>query len=86
MEGTMLWFNVEKGYGYIETEQEERLYVASSGFQPDQEPAPRCKGHAVRFDREVVEGGEARAVNVTFLTTSDPRRARLRRARGGHSL
>jgi len=85
MQGTMLWFNVDKGYGYIETEEEERLYVARSGFLPEHEPAPRCKGRPVRFEREVVDG-EARAVNVSFLVQSDPRRARLHRARGGQSL
>ena len=85
MQGTMLWFNVDKGYGYIETEEEERLYVARSGFLPEHEPAPRCKGRPVQFEREVVDG-EARAVNVSFLVQSDPRRARLHRARGGQSL
>jgi len=85
MEGTMLWFNVEKGYGYIETEQEERLYVERSGFLPDHEPAPRCKGRAVRFERELVDG-EARAVSVSFLEQADPRRARRRHSRGGSSL
>ena len=34
MEGSMLWFNVEKGYGYIQTDEDERLYVDSSGFAP----------------------------------------------------
>ena len=85
MQGTMLWFNVDKGYGYIETEQDERLYVARSGFLPDNEPAPRCKGRAVRFERELVEG-EACAVNVSFLMQPDPRRARIRHARGGRSI
>ena len=27
MEGSMLWFNVDKGYGYIQTDEDERLYV-----------------------------------------------------------
>ena len=86
MQGTMLWFNEEKGFGYIETEQEERLLVARSGFLPDHQPAARCKGLAVRFDRDATQGDEPRAVNVSFVTSSDPRRARLRRARGGSSL
>jgi cold shock CspA family protein len=85
MQGQMLWFNVDKGYGYIETEQEERLYVARSGFLPDHEPAPRCKGRIVRFERELVEG-RACAVNVSFPMQADPRRARLRHARGGKSV
>ena len=85
MEGTMLWFNVEKGYGYIETELEERLYVARGSFLPEHEPAARCKGRPVRFERELVDG-EACAVRVFFLAQSDPRRARMRHSRGGNSL
>jgi cold shock protein len=85
MRGTMLWFNSEKGYGYIRTEDDERLYVAHDGFQPGQQPAPRCKGRHVDFERHVADGG-ARAVNVTFVLAEDPPRARLRHSRGGRSL
>ena len=28
MRGTMVWFNEEKGHGYISTETGERLYVS----------------------------------------------------------
>ena len=84
MEGTMIWFNVDKGYGFIRTEEDERLYVAQTGFLPDQQPEPRCKGKAVSFEREDTEG-DPRAVNVTFLTQLDPRRARIRHARGGRA-
>ena len=79
MEGTMIWFNVDKGYGFIRTEEDERLYVAQTGFLPDQQPEPRCKGKAVSFEREDTDG-DPRAVNVTFLTQEDPRRARIRHA------
>jgi cold shock CspA family protein len=85
MQGTMLWFNVEKGHGFIQTEQEERLYVARGGFLPGHDPEPRCNGRAVRFEREVV-GGDARAFNVSFVAPLDPRRARLHHGRGGHPL
>ena len=86
MQGTMLWFNVDKGYGYIQTEQDERLYVARSGFLPEHPPAPRCKGRTVNFERQVAEG-DASAVNVSFVAASDdPRRARLRHQRGGRSI
>lgn len=85
MRGTMLWFNVDKGYGYIQTEQDERLYVAGSGFLPDHQPEPRCKGRAVTFEREIADG-DVRAVNVSFVTEQDPRRARLRHSRGGRSM
>ncbi len=85
MRGTMLWFNVDKGYGFIHTEEDERLYVARNGFLPDHGPVPRCKGRVVTFQREAVEG-TMRAVDVAFVTQSDPRRARLRHARGGSPL
>jgi cold shock CspA family protein len=85
MQGTMLWFNVDKGFGFIRTEEDERLYVAQSGFLPGHPPQSRCKGRAVSFERQAVEG-DARAVGVAFVMKSEPRRARLRNARGGRAL
>jgi cold shock CspA family protein len=85
MLGTMLWFNLEKGYGFIRTEDDERLYVAGSGFLSGHEPARRCRGQHVTFDRHVAEG-DTRAVNVSFVAETQPRRARIRSARGGHPL
>jgi cold shock CspA family protein len=84
MQGTMLWFNLDKGYGFIHTEHDERLYVAGSGFLPGHQPELRCKGRPVTFDRRVAEG-HIRAINVSFVTQLDARRARLRHGRG-HSL
>lgn len=81
MLGTMLWFNVEKGYGFIETEDGERLAVAADAFLPGHAPAPRCKGRPVEFEQEL--DGAAR---VSFLPEPDTRRARLRHGRGGKSL
>jgi len=85
MYGTMLWYNADKGHGFIRTEDDERLYVARAGFATDHEPQPRCKGRAVIFQREIAEG-DARAVNVSFVERDEPRRARLRRGRGGSAL
>jgi cold shock CspA family protein len=83
MHGTMLWFNLDKGYGVIQTEHDERLYVARSGFLAEHRPEPRCKGREVTFERQVAEG-DTRAVNVSFVEQPEPRRARLRQARGGY--
>ena len=83
MQGTMLWFNVDKGHGFIQTEHAERLYVARSGFATDHEPQPRCKGSAVEFLREIGDG-DARAVHVSFVKRVEPRRAR--RHRSGFAL
>ena len=85
MQGTMLWFNVDKGYGLIRTEDDERLYVACSGFLPGNMPQPRCKGRQVSFERQAVEG-DARAVEVAFVLQGEPRRARLRNGRGARML
>ena len=82
MQGTMIWFNEAKGHGFIRTEDDERLYVARSGFLPGQEPRPRCKGHTVTFDREMHDD-DAFAANVSFVVQEDPRRARIRSSRGG---
>ena len=85
MLGTMLWFNLDKGYGFIQTEEGERLYVARGGFLPKHEPQPRCKGREVRFRRQVREG-DTRAVEVSFVVPEGQQRARLRTPRRGHSL
>jgi cold shock CspA family protein len=85
MQGTMLWFNADKGYGFIQTEDAERLYVARSGFCEDHEPKQRCKGQVVSFERAFAEG-DTRAVNVAFLEPASQRRARLHHPRGGTSL
>ena len=80
MQGTIVWFNLDKGFGFIRTEQDERLYVARSGFAPEHTPTERVAGRDVRFDREVAEG-DPRAVNVIFPVVADSRRARLRHQR-----
>ena len=85
MLGTIIWFNIDKGHGFIRTESDERLYVALDGFQPGEAPTERVAGRAVTFERADAEGtGEARAVQVAFLPDDGPpRRARLRSARSG---
>lgn len=85
MQGTMLWFNLDKGYGFIRTEHDERLYVARSGFAPGHLPAERCAGRPVTFERQDKQG-DMEAVNVLFPAAVEPRRARLRHGRGGRSL
>ena len=88
MNGKMLWFNGEKGYGFIQTDDDERLHVTSDGFLPNEEPPPdaRCGGRPVTFER--IEGdNEPRAVNVAFVPEGAlPKRARLRSPRSGSKL
>ena len=85
MQGKMLWFNPTKGFGFITTDADERLYVEDSGFLPDQNPSGRCGGRMVTFERR--EGdGDPRAVNVAFPPEDEQRRARLHQSRGGRAL
>ncbi len=86
MIGKMLWFNSEKGYGYLQTEEDERLYVSSDGWLPKEEPKARCAGKYVTFER-TEDGGDPRAVKVAFVPESElPNRARLRTPRSGSKL
>jgi len=84
----MIWFNGEKGYGFIQSADDERLQVSSSGFLPDEEPAPaaRCGGRPVTFER-IDEKDGAHAINVAFVPDGElPNRARLRSPRSGSKL
>jgi len=79
MYGTLIWFNPAKRFGFIRTEDGERLLVEEAGFEPGHLLGDRCAGTPLTFDKEVadVEGG-FRAVRVTVVEESVPRRARLR--------
>ena len=78
MRGEMLWFNEAKAYGFIATEENERLYVHASGFAAGSAPVGRCAGRPVSFERVVDEYG-ARAVGVSFVEEAAAGRARIRR-------
>jgi cold shock protein len=78
--GKMIWFNADKGFGFVRTEDGERLYVAASGFADGNVPEPRCAGKDVAFDRVNGTVG-AHAVDVRYVVLPEPRRARLRHSR-----
>jgi cold shock CspA family protein len=80
MQGTMMWFNGQKGYGVIQTDG-GRVRVDVDGFEQGEVPTGRCAGQRVTLQCEG-EGENARAIGVRFLTAGDPRRARLRSGRG----
>ena len=69
MQGKMLWFNIDKGFGFIRTEEDERLYVARSGFVDGHVPTERCAGKEVTFDRQAQEG-------ATRAPSTSPSRSR----------
>ena len=79
MRGKMLWFNEEKGHGFISTEQDERLYVDASGFLEGHPEGP-CAGLVVEF--QVAAGPDGRrAESVRLVEDVAPRRARRRGSR-----
>ena len=73
----MLWFNEEKDYGFISTEEGERLYVAGTGFVGADPPKGRCAGLEVSF-RVTEEGGVRKAEESVLVPHVAARRARRR--------
>jgi 'Cold-shock' DNA-binding domain len=76
--GHLIWFNREKGYGFIRTEDGERLRVEESGFEPGNVISDRCGGTLLTFERDDSVPEEPRAVRASLVTSAPPRRARLR--------
>jgi cold shock CspA family protein len=80
MRGEMLFFNQEKGGGFIRTEEGERLYVDRSGFVPGEAPEGRCAGMRVDFTRGPNFGEhEYAAFGVSMVPEFVGGRARRRR-------
>ena len=77
MRGTMLWFNEVKDFGFIETDEGERLYVHGSGFYNGTRLEGRCKGFPVEFTVTETEGLR-KAEEVKLVEDVAPRRARRR--------
>ena len=79
MRGELLWFNETKNYGFIRTEDDERLYVHRSGFAGEA-PVGRCAGVKVTFERADNGGPEdaPQALNVKVDEEVNARRARRR--------
>ena len=65
MQGKVKWFNAEKGYGFIETEQGGDVFVHFSAIQSEGFKTPE-EGQSVEFD--IVEGARGpQAANVVKL-------------------
>jgi cold shock CspA family protein len=81
--GTMLWFHEERGAGFLQTEDGERLPVDIDGFV-GAAPVGRCAGLPVTFNVEERDGARV-AVDVSLTESDAPRRARRRSSgmRGG---
>ncbi|TSB46989.1 cold-shock protein [Alkalicoccobacillus porphyridii] len=62
LEGTVKWFNAEKGFGFIEREDGDDVFVHFSAIQSEGFKTLE-EGQAVRFD--IVEGARGeQAANV----------------------
>jgi hypothetical protein len=75
--GTMLWFNEAKDYGFIRTENGERVQVDRDGFVDGAAPVGRCAGLPVRLTISERDG-ERIAVSVSLVLDEPRRRARRR--------
>ncbi|WP_127532504.1 cold shock domain-containing protein [Paenibacillus kobensis] len=65
MKGTVKWFNAEKGYGFIQVENGEDVFVHFSAIQGDGFKT-LDEGQAVEFD--ITDGNRGpQAANVTKL-------------------
>ena len=73
----MIWFNPDKGFGFIRTEDDERLLVNADGFAEGNDPQPRCGGKDVAFERVVGDEGPL-AAGVHYVVVPPQRRARRR--------
>jgi CspA family cold shock protein len=62
MQGTVKWFNAEKGFGFIEVEGGEDVFVHFSAIQSEGYKS-LDEGQAVTFDTEQGQRG-LQAVNV----------------------
>lgn len=65
-EGTVKWFNSEKGYGFIEVEGEKDVFVHYKAIQGNEPHKNLVEGQRVQF--EVEEGPKGpQAANVVKL-------------------
>jgi CspA family cold shock protein len=65
-EGTVKWFNADKGYGFIEREGGDDLFVHFSEIQGEGFKS-LDEGQAVSFDESTGRNGKPQATNVRGL-------------------
>ncbi|MCR5210342.1 MAG: Cold shock protein CspA [Firmicutes bacterium ADurb.Bin354] len=66
MQGTVKWFNAQKGYGFISTQEGKDVFVHFSAIQNEEGYKTLNEGQAVEFD--IVEGAKGpQASNVVKL-------------------
>jgi cold shock CspA family protein len=80
VDGTMLFYNEEKDYGFIRTAEGERIAVHRASFVNGEAPVGRCAGLPVRLTPADTEDGRL-ATNVSIVVEADYGRARRRSSR-----
>jgi hypothetical protein len=75
--GTMLWFDEAKDYGFILTDDGERLYVDRDGFVDRAAPVGRCARLPVRLTVSERDGRRI-AIGVSLVSEEPHGRARRR--------
>jgi hypothetical protein len=78
VKGTMLWFDEAKDYGFILTEEDERVFVDRDGFVERAAPVGRCARLPVSLT--VTERDGTRIALDVSLVTEDPLNRARRRA------
>jgi CspA family cold shock protein len=64
--GTVKWFNVEKGFGFIEVEGEKDYFVHSSAIQGNDSRKTLDEGQKVQFETEKGPKG-LQAIDVSVI-------------------
>lgn len=63
MQGTVKWFNAQKGYGFLQAEDGKDVFVHFSAIQNEEGYKTLIEGQAVEFD--VIDGAKGpQASNV----------------------
>lgn len=63
MQGTVKWFNAQKGFGFLQVEGEKDVFVHFSAIQGEEGYKTLNEGQAVEFD--VIDGAKGpQAANV----------------------
>ena len=67
VQGTVKWFNAAKGYGFIEQESGEDIFVHYSAIQTDGFKTLN-EGEKVEFEVSQGDNGKSQAVSVTRVS------------------
>lgn len=72
--GKVKWFNLRKGFGFIQGEDGEEVFVHFTGIKYGHEYVGVDDGDEVEFEVETGKGGKPQATNVRL--TGEARRVR----------